>query len=117
MLEPGSYVDGWWGHYQSVRVIELGMSLGYEDSALDEENLNALLQAYNNNEYDVDIVLTHKDGSPLELSPSGYSVAECVSETADDVIDWINEHHTPEEHWFGHHPDLGDVGVWEYDDE
>jgi len=115
-LEPGCYIDGWWGHYQSIRVIELGMSLGYKDSALDDDNLNALAKAYEDNVEE--LTLTHKDGSPLELDPRGYSVADCVYETADDVIDYINEHHVDtEKHWFGHHPDLGDVGVWEYEYE
>jgi len=115
-LEPGCYIDSHWGHYQSVRVIELGLSLGYEDSALDEHNLGVLIEAYEENYEQAN--LTHKDGSPLELTQSGYSVADCVYETADDVIDYINEHHVDaEKHWFGHHPDLGDVGVWEYEDD
>lgn len=117
MLEPGTYIDSHWGHYQSVETIKLGMDLGYVDHALSEANLYALIEAYENNEDELTLINEHTTAKH-ELNNEGFTVAECVYEVADDVTNYINDNHVDtEQHWFGHHPDLGDVGVWEQEDD
>lgn len=118
MLQPGPYIDSHWGHYQSVEVILFAMDLGYEDHALDEANLYRLIEAYRDNTER--LTLNEKAGTTLVLTEDGrdhYSIAECVYETADDAIDYINEHYVPEGYWFGHHPDMGDMGVYEIEED
>jgi hypothetical protein len=110
-LQPGTYIDSHWGHYQSVELIEIAIGLGYEDNALDTDKLYTLCEAYRENYEDVS--LKQKDGSTLILSDNGFSVAECVDEIHQDIESWINDNLVPEGYWFGHHPDLGDIGVWD----
>lgn len=96
LLEPGTYIDSSWGHYQGQRIIELANELGWPDNLPGETA--ALLAKY----------------PDLDPDTSEYEVWH---ETVDEATNWISEHCAPEGHWFGHHSDIGDVGVWEHEDE
>ena len=118
-LEPGPYIGAPMGHYQTPMLIELAIDLGYQDKVLDQTNLYILIQAYNENEDCT--VYTRKDnphtpGMEHNLE-AGVDLPDWINETRDDAEDYINEHHVPEGYWFGHHPDMGDVGVWEIEED
>lgn len=98
MLEPGTYIDSAWGHYQTPRTIELALDLGWEPADEFEDWVRNLIERYNDNDLSDD-------------------EADAIYETADEAIDWINDTQVPEGHWFGHHPDIGDVGVWELEED
>lgn len=117
-LTPGCYIDSHWGHYQSVRIIELAIALGYEDKVLDENNLRKMLRAYNENEDCV--VYTRKDYAhdpDREYLDHTTNLMDWVNETVEDAEDFINDRHVPEGYWFGHHPDMGDIGVYPMEDK
>lgn len=94
-LLPGSYIGAPMGHYQSAYIVELAQQLGWPDEYPDE---TAALRA-----------------KYPDLDPET-SELEIWQETVDDAEQWINDNLVPEGYWFGHHPDLGDVGVWHLED-
>ena len=98
MLEPGCYIDSHWGHYQSQRIIEMAMDLGWPDPA-PKETANLLSQYP-----DLDL-----DDNP--------NAADIWYDIVDEAEEYINDRHVPEGYWFGHHPDMGDVGVYPIEDE
>jgi len=95
-LAPGTYIDSHWGHYQSQRIIELAQVLEWPDR--DSEETGRLLEKYPD--------LDQESNEP-----------EIWQEIVDDAEQYINDNHVPDGYWFGHHPDIGDIGVWEFDDE
>src|SRR5690606_12365174 len=83
-LPPGIYVDSWWGVYQTNRVIDLALSLGWSP---DDRDTIAELNAKADDRY--------------ALTPDDYGILYDAQAEAEG---WINEHCVPEGYWFGHHP-------------
>lgn len=99
-LEPGTHIDSHWGHYQSQRIVEMANELGWPDP----------------NPYETSLLLTHYPDLD-ELEGTIANPHEVWDDVVQEAETYINEHHVPTDHYFGHHPDIGDVGVWEIEDE
>jgi len=95
ILEPGCYIDSHWGHYQSVRIVEIARELGWTPEDVEEVDNYAI--AYN--------------------ETGNCDNADIWYEMVDEAEQYINENHVPDGYWFGHHPDMGDCGVYPIDDE
>lgn len=98
-LEPGTYIDSHWGHYQSQRLVELACEWGWEDE----------------DPFQTSMLLTHYPDLD-ELEGTIDDPHAVWDELVQEAEDWINDnclHHLAKTHYFGHHPDIGDIGVWE----
>ena len=109
-LQPGTYIDSHWGHYQSVRALEIALDLGWVPNGYTKEEVYARIEAYDKNE-----IPTLMNGKPLEENEADAS--EHIYWLFEEAEEWINDNAVPDNHWFGHHPDLGDIGVWEVDED
>ena len=96
ILETGTHIDSHWGHYQGQRIIELANALGWPDP---EPKITEQLLA------------KYPDLDPKKDEQWYWD------ESVQEANDWIDENCTPEGYWFGHHADIGDVGVWEIEEE
>lgn len=104
MLEPGCYIDSHWGHYQTPRTLEIALDLGWDPNGYTINEVRVRIEHYNN-------------GSVPPYEETLEDASEHIYWLQDEAESYINDNHVPPNHWFGHHSDLGDVGVWPIDEE
>jgi hypothetical protein len=95
LLEPGTHFGSPWD-----TCVQLALNQGWDPD--DRTDLERLVQRVN----------THMGMSLISLDEY-----EILSDAHNDAEEWLNDHCVPEGYWFGHHPDLGDMGVWEMEEE
>lgn len=99
-LETGTHFDSHWGIYQTPMTVQLALNLGWEPS--DRADLDLIVSRAN-----------HMMGMSV-IEEWEHDILE---EAYNEAEEWINDNCVPEGYWFGHHSDLGDIGVWEIEDE
>ena len=103
-LDPGVYVDGWYGQYcapHAVLVLLDGAGWFPED----HERIRELAETWT-------AAMGPNGGESLTLDEE-----DELLEALDEGEEWAHEYATPDDHWAGFHP-AGGVGwgIWEEDD-
>lgn len=131
-VEPGCYVDSWWGQYQSARVVMIAHSLGWRDWDETDDSPGELLtiaywmlhsmgaapQEGSREWAELDLLTSQveriedrhgwdRGEAPLILDDAAY----------EEVTYWLDSQpFTPEGHYWGH-LEGGGWGLWPYDRE
>lgn len=114
MLEPGTYIDSHWGHYQSARVIELARELGWQPDEEGRYNHELPLPEYHAQAAEeVDHLAEYYLANGDVPHDVDYEVFYEIVMEAEAYLNTL----CPSNHWFGHHADIGDVGVWELEEQ
>lgn len=110
MLEPGTHVDSWWGHYQSAHIVRIARHLGWQPEPMTIQGSPHEQTQTQANDWVDELAAHYIDHGDSGIDP------ELWHDIVQEAEDWVNDNHTPEDHYFGHHPDIGDIGVWPIED-
>lgn len=82
----GCWIDGHWGHYASARLVQIAVSLGWDDRAAFRAAEAYLVETY----------LVDKAPEVAVVDGVEVTLPEYVYGSADDAENWINDNVVPE---------------------
>lgn len=99
LLPEGTHFGSPWGIYQTPLTVQLALNLGWDPH--DRISLEKIC---------------HKTQQHMGMSYLTQEEDMHLNESLDEALEYINDHHVAEGYWFGHHADIGDMGVWPIED-